>query len=458
MDEWVNSEFAGVEFGDKRLNKRIKFIASKLSYAPGRTIPSAFTTWKEIKACYRFLSNERINPQKLLIPHIEQTINRIKEHPIVLLLADSSGLDYSSKISIEGKGRLSNSLEGIWIHPLMAVTPERLSLGNVDITFWQRGEKSEIHRDLQPIEEKESFRWLEGFRKAVEVAKECKETQIIYVADREADIVELIEEATHQKPEENSPDILIRVQHDRQLDEKDPNGTINRPYKKLVKTLTETKAIGSLSFTIPASHGIAARAVTQKLKKASLTFRTKKKNSPVRKVTINVVMAIEEGVPGGLCWIFLTTLPIDSFENVIKVINFYLCRWEIETFFKVLKSGCKVEERYLSSVDKMEVLIALFCVISWRIMYAMMLGRICPDMPCDQIFSEAEWKSVYKILNKKEKIPDEPPPLMRFIKMVATLGGYVDSKSAGVPGAKVMWRGMSRMMDFAIAWEAFVEK
>jgi len=451
MEDWVNFEFESVDFGDKRLADRVKHIASKLGYAPGRTIPQAFNTAKEMKACYRFFSNERITAEKLLAPHIDQTINRIKECPIVLLINDSSSANYSSKLSMEGKLRLSHSFEGLWLHPLMAVTPERLNLGFLDINFWKREEKREIHRDSLPIEEKESFKWIEGFRKAAFVAKECKNTRIIYVADREADIVELIEEAI----EEKGPDIIIRVQHDRQLDEKDPNGTVNRPYKKLIKTLSEEEAIGELSFVIPRSHGVAARKVTQNLKAAALTFRTKKKNSPVHKVTINVVMAIEENVPDGLCWIFLTTLPISSFEEVTNVIDFYLCRWEIETFFKVLKSGCQIEERYLKSVDRMEILIALFCVISWRIMYVTMLGRACPQMPCDHIFSEAEWKSVYKILNRQTQIPDKPPLLMEFIKMVAILGGYVNSKNAGMPGVKTMWRGISRLMDFALAWEVF---
>lgn len=305
---------------------------------------------------------------------------------------------------------------------------------------------------MLPIEEKESFRWIESFRKAVDVAKECEQTQIIYITDREADIIELIEEAIEEKKKGKSADIIIRAQHDRQLDEKDLNGTVNKPYKKLIKTLTESESIGELKFSIPGPLG---RPVTQQLKAKSFTFRTKKKNSPLRKVSINVVMAIEEGVPDGLCWIFLTTLAIDSFEDIVKVVDCYLCRWEIEIFFKVLKSGCKVEERYLSSIDRMEVILALFCVISWRIMYAMMLGRICPQIPCDHVFSQAEWKSVYKVLYSKAQLPDEPPTLNTFIKMIAILGGYVEGKKAGPPGIKVIWKGMSRMVDFAIAWEAF---
>lgn len=141
MNEWINSEFATLELGDQRLDNRAKSILSKLSFSPGRTIPQVFQSWKDIKACYRFFSNENTSLKKILAPHVEQTVSRIKEYPLVLLANDTSALDYTSKVSIEGKGRLSNSLEGIFVHPLIAITPERLNLGSVDVKIWKRGEK-----------------------------------------------------------------------------------------------------------------------------------------------------------------------------------------------------------------------------------------------------------------------------------------------------------------------------
>src|SRR4029079_1224975 len=130
MDEWINSELASLDIGDKRLNDRAKFIISKLSVAPGRTIPQAFQTWKDIKACYRFFNNEQTSLEKVVTPHLERTISRIKECPVVLLINDTSDFDYTNKVSMQGKGRLTNSLEGIYIHPIISVTPERLNLGS----------------------------------------------------------------------------------------------------------------------------------------------------------------------------------------------------------------------------------------------------------------------------------------------------------------------------------------
>lgn len=172
---------------------------------------------------------------------------------------------------------------------------------------------------------------------------------------------------------------------------------------------------------------------------------------------MNVVMAIEENPPPGiepLMWWFLTTLPIDTFEEATLVIQYYLARWEIEVFFKILKSGCKVEERGLTGGALMP-LIAVFLVIAWRIMYAMKLGRCCPEISAEVIFSSTEWKSVYKVLNKGFKLPDKPPSLSEFITMVARLGGYLNRKNDPPPGPTVMWKGFNKMQTLTEAWESF---
>lgn len=461
MENWIASEFAGIDFNDKRLTKRSYKILNTLGYAPGRTIPQAFQTWKDIKACYRFFDNPSVNESKILAPHIKKTRERIKNEPVVLLPTDTSALDYSSKKAMQGKSPISETREGIFLQASLAVTPDRLCIGIVDAKLWRRGidypSNKDKHRDDKTIEEKESFRWLEGYKNACEIAKESTNSQIIYITDREADIVELLQESIKQKSE-GGADVIIRAQHNRQLTEKDPNGTINKPYKKLIETLKSADSLGEINFTIPASHGRKARGVKQQIKAKELTFRTKKYDgSSVRKFTINVVMATETdscGQEEALSWIFLTTLPINTFENAYKVIEYYLCRWEIEVFFKVLKSGCQVEERQLETTDRMKPLIALFLVLSWRIMYVMMLGRHCPDIACEAIFSDSEWKSVFKILHKKEKIPEKSISLNEFILMIAELGGYIKRNNQS-PGIKVMWKGLMRMYDFAIAWESF---
>lgn len=455
---WFEIEMETIDLGDARLNQRVCSIFEGLGLAPGRTIPQAFQAWNEIKATYNFLNNDSVSEEKILAPHLGKTIERIMEYPVVLLASDTTDINYTTKVAMENKERLDNKQNGIWLHATIAITPDKLNLGLVQANFWHRelevAAKTSTYRtarDKTAIEEKESYRWLESYRKACEIAKEVPGTQIINITDREGDIIEVFELAELQEGNVGAY-YIIRSQHDRLIETKD--GSLDETNKKLWKKLKKSDVIGELEFTIGSRGNRKARKVKQQLKSISVTLTPSGKK---KAITVNAVMAIEEHPPEGeepLVWIFITNLPIDTFVNVCKIIEYYLCRWQIELFFKVLKSGCKVEERQLQTAERIKNLIAIFLVLSWRIMFTMMLGRICGEMPCTDLFDDAEWKSVYKILYKKQALPRKPPPLNEFITMVATLGGYVKQKD-GEPGVKTMWKGMSRMVDFSIAWEAF---
>jgi hypothetical protein len=334
----------------------------------------------------------------------------------------------------------------------------------LDANLWVRGTDYPTHppgadRKKIPIEDKESLRWLESYRHACKLAQNCPETKVIYIADRECDIIEVLEEAVNDKKITKNVDVIIRAQHNRQLDE---NDLINKKYKNLIKAIEESNPIGEAKFKIASTHEEEPREVIQKIKAAKFKFKRKEYNGGIiRDVSINVVMAIEENPPpdkSAIKWVLLTTMSIDSYENVMKIFQYYTCRWEIEIFIKILKSGCKVEERQLKTVDRLKPLIALFLILSWRIQYVMMLGRVCPEIPCNAVFEDFEWKPVFKVSHPSLEIPKDPPSLYELIIMIAKLGGYLPGPKAGPPGVKVMWRGMSRMAEFTIAWLAFGEK
>lgn len=449
---WGEAEFKTVDLGDARLNRRAIKIVEGLGLAPARSIPQAFQAWSCIKACYNFFSNASVSEKKIIAPHREQTIERIKEYPVVLLPNDTSEIDYNSKDAMQGRERVSNTKKGFWLHPTIAVTPDRLMLGIVDVNFWERKEESNLkksEKDKLPIEEKESYRWLQSYRRSCELAKEVPKTQFINISDREGDIIEVFEEVVKQREAGEAADVIIRSQHDRLLEGK------RGKQDKLRKKLQQAPSLGEIEFVVGATEKRSARKVKQKLKAVSVSIKPDNKTTVVR---VNAVMAIEEDPPEGedpLIWILLTSLCVNTFEEVVKVIHYYLCRWEIETFFKVLKSGCKIEERQLQTAERMKPLIMIFMILAWRVMFTMMMGRVCGHMSCEVIFNEAEWKSVYKILNKKQALPQTPPSLERFMIMIAVLGGYIDRKNEGPPGVKVTWKGMARMVDFSLAWEAF---
>jgi transposase-like protein/transposase Tn5 family protein len=465
---WVEDEMEYIDIGDQRLNQRALSILEGLGLAPGRTIPQAFQAWSEIKATYNFFNNDLVSEEKILESHLEKTIERIKEYPVVILPSDTTEINYTTKNKMKDKERLCHKQNGIWLHATIAITPDRLNLGLVQANFWHRESEvakkdgaSKKARDKAPINEKESYRWLESYQRACDIAKAAPETQIISIHDRECDMIEFFELADSKSSNEPKANFIIRSQYDRLIESNnnEEDGTVNNEEKEIVNKLWEklrkADSLGEQEFTITSRGDRKARKVKQKLKAVSVTLTPFNKK---KSIVVNAVMAIEENPPEGeepITWILITDLPIKTFKDVCKIIEYYLCRWQIELFFKVLKSGCKIEERQLQTADRIKNLISIFFVIAWRVMFTMMLGRICGEMSCGDIFDEAEWKSVYKILNKKKALPRKPPLLGEFIVMIAKLGGYVEQKNGEPPGIKTMWKGMARMVDFSIAWEAF---
>jgi hypothetical protein len=152
-------------------------------------------------------------------------------------------------------------------------------------------------------------------------------------------------------------------------------------------------------------------------------------------------------------WILLTSLPIDDSEQVRQVIQYYCVRWMVEIFFRVLKSGCRVEERRFETLDRQLTCLAVYMVVAWRTLYVCRLGRSCPDMSCEALFEPAEWKATWKVV-RREDPPREAPPLGIMLRLVAELGGYVNRKRS-VPGPQTVWIGLQRMHDFALCWQMF---
>jgi hypothetical protein len=172
---------------------------------------------------------------------------------------------------------------------------------------------------------------------------------------------------------------------------------------------------------------------------------------------VNVVMVHEPNPPGGeppVEWILLTSLPIETLDQVRQVIQNYCVRWMIEVFFRTLKSGCRVEGRRFETVERFLPCLAVYLIVTWRTLLVCKLGRELPDVSCEAIFEVAEWKSVYQVVHRKAP-PVKAPTLAEMVRMVATLGGYVNRKRNDPPGPQTIWLGLQRVHDIAMCWQLF---
>ena len=342
-------------------------------------------------------------------------------------------------------------------------------LGVVDHKFIIR-EKDKIgklaYNNLRKIEEKESYRWIESYRRAKAIAKTAPNTKFVCVADREGDIIELFAEA------DGTVDLIVRSYQNRNVEEKGVK-------KSLSCAIDEAPIIGQTEFIlaprrkkIPISQAIKdgikkkdrlvnkkKRVVRQNIRVTSLVIQPPAHKQFIGKVNLQVIHLEEIDPPQGedpICWTLFTTLKIDNLQEAQEVIQIYLARWAIEVFFYVLKEGCKIEHLQLKTAPSVFECVALYLIVAWRVMYVMFLGRNCPDLPCSLVFDEDEWKCIYATV-KQCKPPNEPPKLGDFIIMLASLGGYIKRKECPYPGPKIMWRALQMLVGCAIGWRAYRE-
>lgn len=450
---WVAREFAGLDLGDKRLNKRATKMMKQFAAKPTASIPMACGGWGDVQAAYRFFANEDVDWRALMEPHWRQTQKRMSAHPVVLCLQDTSELDFNGQ-EAAGLGPLNyETRRGMYLHPTYMVTPQREPLGVTDAWMWAREA-----RDAFGVRhgQKESRRWIEGYERIAEMAAAMPSTRLVYVADREADIVALMWRASVLG---NPADWLLRSQHNRRClpdddvvadedavpDESSPEGD------KLWTHTSAGEPMGEITFTMPARDKVKARVVRQQLWARRVDISAGKN----KRVSATCIVAREIGAPEGVDpveWRLLTNRAAPTIKALIELINWYRARWEIELFFNVFKNGCKVEAMQLKSIDRIERALALYMVIAWRVAHLMRLGRTCPDLDADLFFHPDEIRGAYLLM--KEPQPEEPPRLNEVLRLVAKLGGFLGRKSDGEPGVKTIWLGLQRIMDAATTIQA----
>jgi hypothetical protein len=423
---WAMAEFAGADMGDARLTKRLVKLADRLGDAPSASIPGACNGRAETQAAYRLFDQAReekrgLGWEEVLAPHMARTETRMAEHPVVLCLQDTTELDFNGQ-DMDGLGRLSYEAQrGMYLHPTYVVTPQRLPLGIVDAWMWAR-----------PLEVSESQRWIEGYARLAERAGHLPATRLVYVADREADILELMQRAhTLGHP----ADYLLRAQHNRCL----PQGG------KLWPAVLAATPLGDIEFTLPERPNRPARAVRQTLHARPVDLP----DGQGGMMPVTCLIARETGVPEGqkaVEWRLLTNRVVATLEEAAQLIDWYRCRWEIETLFHVLKNGCRVESLQLGHVRKLELALAIYLVVAWRLAHLTRLGRILPELPASAVFEQTEWQAAWLLAEKPP--PRKMPTLREVIRRIAMLGGFLARKGDGEPGVKTLWQGYTRLSSF----------
>ncbi len=453
MDDWVERELDGGEFPDPRLKSRLTKLLGDLGRRIGATVPMACQDWAATKAAYRFFSNRRVDEGLILAGHFAATKARFAETTgPALILHDTTEFSFTrdnpeaiGQISIIKGRHGSHTVCGVLLHSSLVLTSHGVPLGLAAVKFWTRKKfkgtnalKKTVNPTRIPIEEKESVRWLENMKQATE--RLADPSRCVHIGDRESDIFELFCAA-----QEAGTHFLVRTCVDRLAGSGDT--TISREMER-------EPTRGDHEVEVRDDRGRVSKA------KVSLRFCRMTVHPPIGKhrrypaLSLTVIHAHEDGAPEGrepIRWKLLTNRPVEDLASAIEKLDWYAQRWKIETFHKVLKSGCRAEQSRLRTAERLTNMLAMLCIVGWRVFWLTMVNRATPEAPAEVALTRTE----IEILDRMAATTEPPPraTVSHYLMAIAKLGGYLAREKDPPPGNMVVWRGLSRLTDIHFGFD-----
>jgi len=439
-------DYGKAEFGDERLNKRLSRLLDQLASDPTASISAACKDPYQAKAAYRFVGNDEVKTELITEITRNVTIGKINavKPPVLLIPEDTTEVNYTNLKETAGLGNIGRKKAsmGLEVHSAIAISETGEVYGLLAQKLWARppenyGQSDALRKKL-PIEEKESYKWLETMSNAE--APFPDGTMAVHICDREGDIFEFFCEA-----EKEGTQYLVRNAHNRNI--KGENGS-----DKLDNFVNGLPEAGRITIRVPRdSHtGRIARNAEVVIKcgkcKIMKPSNLESNRDLPNSIEVYIVSAKEIDPPQGqekIFWQLITNIPTESFEDAVKRVQWYTQRWKIETFHRTLKSGCKVEELQYESAEKLMKLVAIYSIVALQIMLLSYVARTHPDESCEICLTEEEWKILYRVAKKTKKLPEKTPTIYEAVVMIAKLGGFLARKSDGFPGVTVIWRGLT---------------
>lgn len=448
---WALDEFAQAPLLDHRLNLRAAVMAADFARHPGAPIPQACETEAKTHGAYRFVENDFVRPQQMLIGHRQASLSRWAREAIVLAPSDTTSLNFSGRPQTQGLGEVGTKkvrrAQGLWLHSTLTFSVEGLPLGLVAARFWARRTRKSTRHDCRrrPFEEKESARWRESWKACRGALLQLSPPNLwVNIADMEGDIYEVF--AAAQAQPAPRVELLIRSRHDRKLGNHE---------QRLWDHLAAQPLAGWHQVRVPRHERQPARQARLQIRFSEVLLQAPGGKRGRRPLRLWAIEAREVAAPQGLeaiLWRLLSTLAVTTTEQAIEKVHWYSLRWGIEVFHKVLKSVCHAEDAQLQTAQRLERILMLDMIVAWRVDVLTLMGRQNPEISASEIFAESEWKALYSYVHRDRSVPEQAPRLGEMMQWIGRLGGFVRCKATPNPGPITLARGLARLNDLAEMW------
>ncbi len=436
---WAERTFGGVQLHDMRRTRRAVKAASNLAENPLGSLPAQMHTWKETKAVYRLLDEPDVTFAALMQPHLHQTREQATASPVVLLVQDTTDIDLSHRRKISGVGQIGNERgRGFFVQTVLAVRPERREvlgcLAQEPFVRIPAPEGEQRHERLKR-EERESDVWI---RQVQSIGTPESASMWVHVGDRGADMFPFF-----QACQATQTHFLVRAAQNRRVQENE---------EEITYSLLRARAFPSQAsrpFEVPARHGRKGRSTQLQLSFGQMTLLPPRNEPRAGKdpVTVWVIRVWEEQTPAGeepLEWILLTSVPTTTLEQAWERVDWYGHRWLVEDYHQCLKSGCRIEQRQLQTVDGLMRLLGLLSPLAVRLLQVRACAGEDPERPASEVIDPL----MLAVVAQRSGGSPATMTVGTFWTEVARLGGYLARSHDGPPGWRTIWKGWLSLQTF----------
>jgi hypothetical protein len=373
---------------------------------------------------------------------------------LLLAIQDTTDLDMTGN-RVSGKlGSLNYAnRKGYYAHNHLLLNQQGISLGLFGQFLWNRNAAFfGQDRSLLPLKDKESARWVEQFEQLQDFFADFPQHKVIDICDREADFYELFQ--ARRLPNVH---LLVRSSKDRELTDEEMLWT------KLASQ-TESRTYKAKIFDEKGKE----HEVTFQVKHAAVTiqasYRAKRdqpdQSNPVQLhgILVEQVGPVQDWQKKPIVWRLLTTLPVESFEQALEVVEFYILRWRIEEFHYVLKQGSKIEATQIEEPGGVENAITLYSLLAWKVQNLRYSAALQAEQPIEDFgFTQRDFLVLATILNHWGRanidLKKPCPGIKQFSKYLSMLATTAKSKKP--PGVKALWVGLAQLRLLVSAFDAF---